>query len=190
MKVAITGTPGVGKTTVCRALRELEFDVVHLNRVAREMGAILEEDEQRQVKVVDVHALRRYVEEWEPESDPAFVESHYAHLMPTDLVVVLRLHPSELERRLKDRGYPPEKIAENLEAEFVGVCYGEAVEVRSEGCLIRPPEDVVQVDVTGLSLAEAADRILEAVNYRRGDDVDWLSDEEAQRTVERYLKYR
>ncbi|WP_456435310.1 adenylate kinase family protein [Methanopyrus sp.] len=188
--MAITGTPGVGKTTVCRALRELEFDVVHLNRVAREMGAILEEDEQRQVKVVDVHTLRRYVEEWEPESDPAFVESHYAHLMPTDFVVVLRLHPSELERRLKDRGYPPEKIAENLEAEFVGVCYGEAVEVRSEGCLIRPPEDVVQVDVTGLSLAEAADRILEAVNYRRGDDVDWLSDEEAQRTVERYLKYR
>jgi len=190
VKVAITGTPGVGKTTVGKVLRRRGYDVLHLNRVAREIDALLEEDEERQARVVDLHALERYVEEWEPESDPAFVESHYAHLMPVDLVIVLRLHPRELERRLKKKGYSPRKIAENLEAEFVGVCYGEAVEVRSGGHPMRPPKDVVQLDVTGLDEDEVAERVLEAVESREGDDVDWLEDEEAQRVIERYLQYR
>ncbi|MHC1580208.1 MAG: adenylate kinase family protein [Methanopyraceae archaeon] len=190
VKVAITGTPGVGKTTVGRVLRRKGYDVLHLNRVARELGALLEEDEERQARVVDVHALERYVREWEPGSDPAFVESHYAHLMPVDLVVVLRLHPRELERRLREKGYSPRKISENLEAEFVGVCYGEAVEVRSGGFPARPPGDVIQLDVTGLSPEEAAERVLEAVESREGDEVDWLADEEAQRVIERYLPYR
>ncbi|NPB02695.1 MAG: AAA family ATPase [Methanopyri archaeon] len=192
MKVAITGTPGVGKTTVCRVLAERGFDVVHLNEVARELDAIIEEDEVRRAKVVDLYALRRYVEEWEPESEPAFVESHYSHLMPVDAVVVIRLHPAELERRLKERGYPPEKIAENLEAEFVGVCFGEAVNVRTGGCgMVRPEAArVYQIDATGLTKAELADRVLEVLEEGKGDRVDWLGDEEARKVVESYLEHR
>ncbi len=192
MKVAITGTPGVGKTTVCKVLSERGFDVVHLNEVARELDAIIEEDEVRRAKVVDLYALRRYVEEWEPESEPAFVESHYSHLMPVDAVVVVRLHPAELEKRLRDRGYPPEKVAENLEAEFVGVCYAEAVNVRTGGCGMVRPENVgvFQVDATGLTRAELADRILEVLDAGEGDRVDWLRDEEARRVVESYLEHR
>ena len=42
--------------------------------------------------------------------------------VPADYVFVLRMHPKELEKRLKKRKYSQKKIRDNLESEALDYC--------------------------------------------------------------------
>ena len=149
MRLALTGTPGTGKTSASERLGP-GFDVVHLNDVVRERDLWTETDADRDSLVVDVEAAREWLADRSASddaggdadvSDVEVVESHLAHLFDADRVVVLRCHPDELERRLRERGETPEKARENAESEALDVVLSEAVE--------RHGTDVVyEVDAT------------------------------------------
>ena len=146
MLVAITGTPGTGKSSVCDILALRGYHIVDLDAAAKEMG-LTEADEDGDT-IVDVEAL---ADRLHVATKVAFLKSHYAHLVPANLIVVLRCHPEQLWRRLAARGWPLEKIRENVEAEAIDVILQEAV---ARG----PP--VFEVDTTRHAPEDAANEVI------------------------------
>ena len=119
----MTGTPGTGKTTATERL-DTDLDVVHLNDVIEREGLTTGRDDERDSLVADLDALR----EWVGDRDDVLVESHLAHHLDADRVVVLRCHPETLDARLRDRGEGATSAAENAESEALDVVLSEAVE--------------------------------------------------------------
>ncbi len=165
MLVAVTGTPGTGKTSACDVLAHRGYLVVDLDDMARKDGFIVGRDEARQTDEVDVDALRDHLR---IPAKIAFLRSHYAHRMDTDLTIVLRCRPSVLRQRLEARDWPPEKVRENVEAEAIDVLTQEAVEETAP---------VYEVDTTNLTPSQTADAILGVLQGRtKGHEpgsVDW-----------------
>jgi len=165
VRVAVTGTPGTGKTTATERL-DADLDVVHLNDLVAEADLYGEVDDARDSKVVDVEAVREHFE----GREDVLVESHLAHYLDDlDRVVVLRCHPDELDARLRERGEPPEKAHENAESEALDVILSEAV--RDHGA-----ERVYEIDTTDREPDAVAADVQAAVDGDRepsAGDVDF-----------------
>lgn len=131
MRVVITGTPGTGKTTATERLEdragERAFDVVHLNTVIREEELFSDTDDARNSLIADMDAIEQWLAE-QTNTAVVLVESHLAHRLPADRVVVLRCHPEELGDRLTERDESEATIEENGESEALDVILTEAVE--------------------------------------------------------------
>jgi len=166
--VALTGTPGTGKSSVAGILGQRGYYVIFLDRLAEERGLVAGFDEERGSKEVDVEALNREIR---VPVKLGFLVAHYAHLLGVNLAIVLRCHPRTLGRRLRSRGWPEGKIRENVEAEAIDVITQEAVG--------RLPL-VYEVDTTNLAPDGAADEVLGILQGRVAGhgpgSVDW-SDE-------------
>ncbi len=169
--ICITGTPGVGKTTISGLLRERGFSVVSVNEIAEREGLFLGRDPLRGYLEVDIEGLCRSVERY--LTGKAVLEGHLSHFCrKCDAVIVLRLDPEVLRERLLMRGYPEDKVQENLEAEALDVCTVEAHEIHGER--------VREVDTTGKTPEEVADIIMDILDGDEGyapggvDFSDWL----------------
>lgn len=99
MRVAVTGTPGTGKTTATDLVAS-DLEVVHLNEVIETEGLTEGVDEERGSVVADLDAVAA----WLDGRDDVVFESHLAHHLDADRVVVLRAHPDEIVERLSRRG--------------------------------------------------------------------------------------
>jgi adenylate kinase len=156
-RVAVTGTPGTGKTTATERLGT-DRRVIHLNRVINAEGFTAGHDEKRDTAIVDVDA----VGEWLAAEAPAgtVVESHLAHRFPADRVVVLRAHPKIIRARLRERGESPATARENAESEALDAILAEAVD--------RHGEDAVhEIDTTDRTPDAVADEIEAAIRGER-----------------------
>lgn len=150
--IAVTGTPGTGKTSVSRELAGLlGYEYVDVNAFAGREGVETEYDEERGTTAVDVESLVATLQGEVGEN--AVLDGHLSHFFPVDLTVVLRCEPSELQGRLAGKGWNEEKIRENVEAEVLDLILHEAVKMR---------ERVVEVDTTGRKPAEVAEEIVKA----------------------------
>ena len=168
MIVAITGTPGTGKSSSCDVLAKRGYVVVDLDEIARREGLIVGRDEKRDTDEVDIDALR---EGLRIPAKVAFLKGHYSHRMDVNLAVVLRCRPSALRARLEARGWPAEKVRENVEAEAIDVILQEAV--------ARLPF-VFEVDTTNATPEETVEAILAILRGKtKGHEpgsVDWASE--------------
>lgn len=124
MRVALTGTPGVGKTTVAAVAAHSGWSVVDVKVLARETGCVVAYDEDDQADVIDVKALGKKL----PKGDRVLLEGHLSHLLPVDVAWVVRCDPDMLRPRLVARDYAPRKVAENLEAEALDIVLSEAMD--------------------------------------------------------------
>ena len=159
--IAITGTPGTGKTTVAEVLRRRGYVVLNVNELAEKYGCVVGEEEG--TKIVDIDCLEKI----EVEAD--FVEGHLSHYLKVDAIVVLRCRPDVLYERLLGKGWDEEKIRENVEAELIDYILVEAIE---RGKVVH------EIDTTNLNPEEVADKIeeiLKGKHYPPGN-VDWLSE--------------
>jgi len=152
MKIALTGTPGTGKTSVANKLA-LKYKIMELGEFKE---ARVQYDEARNTYIVDLDYLRRKVEELE-NSEIVIIVGHYAHEMPVDIVIVLRCHPDELRRRLAARNYSEFKIMENVEAEAMGIITEEALAHYSE-------HNVYEIDTTDKIPAEVASAVEDIIS--------------------------
>lgn len=155
MRLAVTGTPGTGKTTVTDHL-ETTLDVIHLNEVIRNEGLTSGHDEERDSAVADLSA----VEAWLADRDDVLVESHLAHQFEMDRVVVLRCHPEQLAQRLRERGEPERTAVENAESEALDVILSEAVERHGE-------ENVYEIETTARDPAAVATDVQSVIDGTR-----------------------
>ncbi len=163
--VALTGTPGTGKSSVARALGP-RWSSIEVAALAARTGTSRGRGRRT---IVDLPALRARLRRSPPGVD--LLVGHLAHLLPVGGVIVLRCHPRELRRRLARarRGGPAERAA-NVVAEAVDAILLEAVATG------RP---VHEIDTTGRSVgavAREASRWLAGPRRARFGRIDWLSD--------------
>ena len=163
MRIAVTGTPGTGKTTAVDRL-EPDLDVLHLNDVIQEQGLTLGIDDERDSVIADVEALA----EWLEGRDDVIFESHLAHQFDADRVAVLRCHPEGIERRLRSREKSPASIAENAESEALDVILGEAVEQHGS-------DSVYEIDTTDRGPDQVAAAIEAVIDGSRKPQVGTVS---------------
>jgi len=163
MRIAVTGTPGVGKTSTCQRVKGVR--VVHVNKLVDELGLASGYDRKRKTKEVDVAKLRKAVAGF---GEDVLFEGHLSHLLKPDLAIVLRCSPRVLGDRLRKKGWPEAKVRENVEAEAVDVVLIEALENAPEVCEV----DTTEMEPT--QVAEAIEKIIsgEREKYRVGN-VDW-----------------
>ena len=155
MFIALTGTPGCGKTSVSRLLEnEFGYRVVHLNELIRSENLFVEKDKQRDCVVTDLDVVKKRLSVIEESENPVIIDSHMAHLI-ADVSIVLRTAPNELRNRLEKRGYQPAKVDENIEAECLDVILVESV----ENC-----EMVFEVGTTGRSISEVGVDVKEIID--------------------------
>jgi adenylate kinase len=154
-RVAVTGTPGTGKSTATDLLAD-EYDVIHLNeRIKGDESLWTERDADRDTLVADLDAVRDHLGDW-----AGILDSHLAHRFDVDRVVVLRCHPETIETRLRERGESVATAEENAESEALDVILSEAVAEHGV-------ENVYEIDTTDCDPAAVADAIRAAIEGER-----------------------
>ena len=63
MLIALTGTPGTGKTYASNVLQENGFEVGDLNKIAVDNNFLIGTDEKRKSRIIDIDRLNEYVKE-------------------------------------------------------------------------------------------------------------------------------
>ena len=166
--LGITGTPGTGKKSIAPIVaHRLGMQCLSLNELARSQGLI-----GRSSGAVDTQKLLARLRGDLPKN--AVV---YGHLLPyavassaVSKVVVLRCEPGALKERLRLRGYGPQKIVENVEAELIGVISSDAYDAYGRA-------KTWEVDTTRASPTDAASAVVEiAVKSREAPRIDWTLD--------------
>ncbi len=184
MRLGVTGTPGVGKTTFSVELAgRLGLETIHLDDMLVEEGLFRGRDWRREAYIVDMDRFSSWIRG--RVVSPGVYEGlsiiYNEDSEMFDKVIVLRCDPYTLEERLLRRGYSREKVAENLEAEILDIVYAEAVDIYGE-------EKVIQIDNSG-SLDVAVDRAIhKIVSGGECDIVDWLELIMSRGDVRRFLE--
>jgi adenylate kinase len=180
----VTGTPGTGKTTVSTILsKKLGASHIELSRFSIENGYVVEDDVERDTKVVDIEALSSAVMGIIQEStSPVIVDGHYAHDLVDEALIsylfVLRKRPWDLKAVLETRHYSSEKVWENLEAEIMGVITGEALELF--------PSKVIEIDTSDQTPDETAEQINDIIDDGTSPEkpiIDWVTYPETLRLL-------
>jgi adenylate kinase len=155
-RVALTGTPGTGKSSVAERVAErLDVEVIHLNDRIREEGLYTGRDEERDSLIADMEAVEDHLDGWS-----GLLDSHLAHQLDADAVIVLRCAPDELTERLEGRGEPAPKAAENAESEALDIVLSEAVRKHGEA-------NVYEIDTTGRDIAAVTDDVVAVLHGER-----------------------
>jgi len=177
MILSLTGTPGTGKTSISRILRENDFKVIDLNKIAIDFDFVIDKDKKRNSNIIDIKKLDRFILDEYRGKDMVIIEGHLSHLLNcVNKVVVLRCNPSKLREYLSERQWPKEKINENVEAEILDIILCETLELHDK-------RDVIELDVSNLSIEQSANTIIDIIKkefknikkYKIGK-IDWSED--------------
>jgi adenylate kinase len=188
--ILITGTPCVGKTTVAKALTaKLNAKYINLTDFAKQHNLILGEDPARCTLIVDEQKLQGELKKVIDASEYSdiVIDGHYAAAVTPQVYVahvfVLRRNPKELRVFMEKRGYTESKMWENLQAEIIDVCLGEAVEVHAGR--------VCELDATGKPAEEVVAEIIEVLEKQKTcmvGAIDWMGLLEREGILDEYLK--
>ena len=170
--IAITGSPGVGKTTISSMLAGQGWKVNTVAELAKTFDCEGDYDELMGCVEIDIHKLaERFLME---PNDNLIIEGHLAHFLAVDAIVILRCEPSQLRARLESRGYTQSKINANLEWELIAGTWSEIVEFD-----IDVP--ILELDSSTLSAEELIKRLLDWIDgdfkYNStiiSNAIDWL----------------
>ncbi|HIH91337.1 TPA: AAA family ATPase [Candidatus Woesearchaeota archaeon] len=134
MIIAITGTPGTGKTTLAKKLvRRHGYRYMDVNALITRHRLYERYDRKLKTKIIDPKKLVRFLIPYTKslKAKGVVIDSHLSHYLPPSLVdrcYVTTCGLTVLKQRLKKRGYSTQKIRDNLEAEVFQACLTEAQE--------------------------------------------------------------
>lgn len=162
MIILITGTPGVGKTTVSGLLTEkIKAHLIDINKLVDEKHLYTGIDEEKGYKIVDLDGLFNEIDDIIRQINDSnkyiIIEGHLSHFFrKSDKVIVLRANPDVLQGRMKTKGWSAAKIRENIEAEAIDVCSYEAFEIHGD--------KTNEIDTSNISPEEAVSLIIDMIN--------------------------
>ncbi|CDW80735.1 adenylate kinase isoenzyme 6-like [Stylonychia lemnae] len=130
--ILVTGTPGVGKTSLCTLLENQlaeEYDLkgfqyVKLTDLIQQKKLYKKWNEEFDVPEFDEDMVCDELEPLMSQQGGIILEFHSCDFFPErwfQLVVLLRCNNTELFDRLQARGYNEKKITENIECEILDV---------------------------------------------------------------------
>ncbi|KAA0003390.1 MAG: NMP kinase [Thermoplasmata archaeon] len=176
MKIALTGTPGTGKTSVAELLRKKGYKVERFDEIGKDY--IIGYDKERGCNIVDVESIDNIFSK-KKEKGILFIEGHLSHLLSVDIAIILRCNPYELEKRLKKKGWNKRKIMENVEAEALDI-------ILCQACNIHGEESVFEIDTTGKKTEEVVMELEKMIKkgfkekQKRVDWSEWLMENAGQ----------
>ncbi|MFH1240155.1 MAG: AAA family ATPase [Candidatus Diapherotrites archaeon] len=124
MKLAITGSPGVGKTSVSKELgKKLKSRVLNEKEFALEQG-IGQWDSKENELVVPLGKLKTALNTMLKTEESVIIEGHMLCeiALDVDFIVLIRLDPELLEERLGSKQYDTIKIQDNVFCEGIDYC--------------------------------------------------------------------
>nr|XP_019959567.1 PREDICTED: adenylate kinase isoenzyme 6 [Paralichthys olivaceus] len=142
--VLLTGTPGVGKTTLGKELAQrTELTYVNIGDLAQEGQLYDGYDEEYKCPILDED---RVVDELDEKmvDGGVIVDYHGCDLFPErwfHIVFVLRTDNTQLYSRLEGRGYTGKKLQDNVQCEIFQTIYEEAIEAYSEDIVHQLPSN-------------------------------------------------
>jgi adenylate kinase len=157
--IAVSGTPGTGKTTTAKQLtEELGYAYIDGKEVIRKHQLDKAYDEGRDCTIIDIDQFADAMKDTLKKYGNAIIDSHLSHELPADMVDIIIITTCKrptLKRRLEKRGYAAAKVQENIEAEIFDVCYQDA--------LASGHKHVIKIDTTDTSVKELAEQIKERI---------------------------
>jgi adenylate kinase len=188
--ILVTGTPGVGKTTIAHKLAsKLDANYLGVTELVKEQQLFTRVDEERDTLVADTEQVAEHLEKiLANTTGTTVIEGHYAvDVVPkrhVNAVFVLRRDPRQLKAVLEARGYNTKKVWENITAEILDVCLCDALSVYGS-------DQVCEIDVSGKTVdavVEEAILVLEKREKCRQGTVDWIKKLEAAGQIEEFLR--
>ena len=171
MIIALTGTPGTGKTTVCEVIKEhsrykKQYSVIDVNKIVLGEKLYTGKDEARDTYEADMDKLNDRIElkiRKVPQGMDIILEGHLSHMLPVDAIIVLRAHPVALRKRLGKRtNYSFEKIRENANAEALDVILVESVELN---------HNVFEINTTDKNLLSVVKSVISIIEGMKQEKV-------------------
>jgi adenylate kinase len=198
LAIALTGTPGTGKTAVSKKLKEEGYKILHLTEFIQERDVPSEYDSDRDCLVVDMTALEKTVYKYQDDLADEFrksyfekkmrpadlyttpgnlpiliIESHLAHYL-CNYSIILRTHPHTLKIRLDERGYSEKKVMENVLAESIDVILCDCFD-----CCHR----IYEINTTEITLSETVNCIKELIQALYEDELEKYDDHMAKKST-------
>ncbi|KUO79964.1 MAG: kinase [Vulcanisaeta sp. JCHS_4] len=173
VRLLVTGTPGVGKTTIATGLARIYgATIVGLDEI---ITPVLKWDPKLQTyHVTNENEARKLITERLKTLNSYIIDTVAVNLIDASLIdwcVVLRLEPTQLMDRLTRRNWPHCKVVENVLAEIVGSSLVMAINTFGR-------DRVIEVDTTNKNVNEVINYITNRIAYGRPavGIVDWLDD--------------
>ena len=128
-RLAITGSPGTGKSTISSLLKRQEYCIETVESLAKRFECIGEVDPHDGARPIDTVKLQQeLVTFWNNSpSTPTAIDGHLSHHLEVYGIVILRCSPKILRQRLSERSYPRRKVDENVDWEILGGPWTEGV---------------------------------------------------------------
>lgn len=132
LHLAVSGTPGTGKSTLARQIATLlDITYVDLTDVIKANRLYSTYDKKSKTFNVEVATLEKYLRSTLEEKQSYVLDSHLSHHLSKKLVshvIVCTCNLKTLNKRLKLRKYSTQKIKDNLQAEIFDVCGSESAD--------------------------------------------------------------
>lgn len=188
--IVVTGTPGVGKTTISQKLaNKLDANYLSIANLVKEEQLISGVDKIRKTLVADTKKVSERVQEILRSSvGNIIIDGHYAmDVVPKKEVntfFVLRREPAELKDVLENRGFGGKKLWENLAAEILDVCLLDALSVCGA-------DKVCEIDVSGKTVEEIVEEMVSVLKEKKACQagiIDWLGKLEGEGRLGEFLR--
>jgi adenylate kinase len=188
--IVVTGTPGVGKTTISQKLaNKLDANYLSIANLVKGEQLISGVDKIRKTLVADTKKVSERVQEILRSSvGNIIIDGHYAiDVVPKKEVntfFVLRREPAELKDVLENRGFGGKKLWENLAAEILDVCLLDALSVCHA-------DKVCEIDVSGKTVEEIVEEMVSVLKEKKACQagiIDWLGKLEGEGRLGEFLR--
>ena len=128
--ILVTGTPGTGKTTICKKLQEKRpaLNWINVGEFAKANNCLGDWDSQYECHDIDEDKLIDDLEDAMAEGN-VVLEHHVTDIFPErwfDAVFVLRTDNTQLFDRLQSRNYNEKKLDDNVQCEIFQTILDEA----------------------------------------------------------------
>jgi len=163
--ILVTGTPGVGKSTLCQQIAErADLNWIEVGKFAKDNACFENFDEEYQCPVLDEDKL---IDEMEDNMSDGgnIVDYHGCDFFPErwfDVVFVLRTNNTVLYDRLTSRGYHGKKLEDNIQCEIFQTILEEAKNSYSKNIVhelqsntTEDMEDNIEKIVSWIALAQS-----------------------------------
>lgn len=186
--ILVLGVAGVGKTVFGRALASLlGLKFIDVPELVERRKLYSGYDVESKAYLVDLRKLSAAIgSELRGGGVLASVYAFKPRGVRVSWAIILRVRPTRLLEILRGRGYPDEKIRENVSAELIDQPLVEAIQKFGR-------RKIVQLDATDVDLESLARRAAEAIKsrtFRQLDrKIDWIGELERSGELEELLRF-